>query len=115
MRTQEYTITYICGHFLLFVLAVMLIALPSDTKAQNGDISIDLVLKPRLTKAQVLNLSNVGVKRRGQGAPLFNLIIRNNENTPQNDLYLDIQIRSDKVGLIADLYQESGRPFSLRP
>jgi len=115
MRTQEYTITQICRHLLLLLMAVMLFFLPSQTSAQNGDVSIDLVLKPQLTRAQVLNLSNVGLKGRGQGAPLFDLIIRNNEKTTQEKLYLDVQIRSDKIGLIADLYQVSGQPFSLRP
>ncbi|MDR8390646.1 hypothetical protein NC796_05830 [Aliifodinibius sp. S!AR15-10] len=97
----------------LFLGASLLLAtLPGDVQAQTP-VELDLVLQPQLTKAQVLSLSNLGVDRSGQGAPLFNLVIRNNENREQRNLYLELQISSNKRGAIANLYQWHNRPFHL--
>lgn len=115
MKNLIASINQWCSSIFCTMLTIFLLTGIQQSKAQNGDISIDLVLQPQLTKAQVLSLSNLGINTTGQGAVLFNLVIRNNENAPQNDLYLDIQLHSNKVGLIAELYQESGQPFSLDP
>ena len=100
--------------FLAFVLLFGLLAEPSKGQS-NGGIQLDLMLQPRLTKAQVLGLSNLGINRTGDGTSLLNLVIRNSSNEPRTQLYLDIRINSNKVGTIANIYQVSGRPFSLEP
>lgn len=115
MRTLDHTITQNCGWYLPCLLAIFLFTLPSQTAAQNDDITLDIVLSPQFTRAQAMSLSNLGTNRKGGGAPLFNLVISNNDRERQTDLYLDIEISSEKVGLIAELYQQSGQPFSLRP
>ena len=98
-----------------WVLFCLLFCLrPADLPAQNNGIEIDLVLSPRLEKAQVLGLSDLSTQNRS-GAKLFDLVIRNTTSRRQEDLYFTIRFSADKVGLIAEITQVQERPFSLDP
>lgn len=99
----------------LGVALFLVIISPDRIYAQDRDIILDLMLAPQLTKAQVISLSNLGTEASDGGPVVFNLVIRNNEEKQERNLYLNIQFRSDRHGVLADVHQVQGGGFSMEP
>ncbi|MDZ7692510.1 MAG: hypothetical protein U5K69_15480 [Balneolaceae bacterium] len=87
---------------------------PAQLQAQQ-DVALDLILQPNLNKAQVLSISNIGIRQSSGGPPLFNIVIGNEGTEPLNNLYLEMQLSSNKYGQIVTFHQRAGYPFSLSP
>ncbi|MDZ7716226.1 MAG: hypothetical protein U5J95_08455 [Balneolaceae bacterium] len=106
-----YTKLYTCCVALLLITAINV----NYASAQQAQINLELQVNESLANSQVINLTNI-IASNGSGANLFNIFIENldTEATAQ-DLYLNVSLQSDKNGLIADLYQKQGQPFSLDP
>lgn len=85
------------------------------SSAQQARLALDLQVNEAMANAQIVNIANL-FTIRGKRSNLFTLLVQN-ESTDQaaEDLYFNIRFRSQKRGLIANLYQRNGQSFSLRP
>lgn len=96
---------------LLFVNTISTQVLAQD---QSAKISLDVQISDALANSQTIDpqtlLSN------GNGPTLYQIYL-NNDNPSQyaNNLYLEVYIRSDKIGVISHVTQLNGQPFSLSP
>lgn len=103
-------ITAAC-YFTLIILATG----AAGVSAQRAQLSLDLQINESLTSAQVIHITNV-FSGGGRGSSLYTLFLRNeNVSQPADNLYFNIRFRSDKKGLLANMYQKQGQPFSLKP
>lgn len=98
--------------FSLIFLFFLIIIISTTIKAQ--EINIDLTLDQNLSEAQSLSLPSIGINMRGKGSRLMNLIIQNETQQKQGNLYFHVEISSARLGLISIIEQE-GQPFSLAP
>lgn len=86
----------------------------ADASAQKAELFLDLQINESLDNAQVINITNL-FTGRGNGSSLFTLFIKNeNLSQPAGELYFNIRFRSDKKGLLANMYQKKDQPFSLQ-
>ena len=110
MRTLSANILLCCFAFLL-ITAVN----ANQTLAQQAQIDLELQINESLANSQVINVTKI-IANNGSGANLFSIFIENldTENLA-DDLYLNLSLRSDKNGLLADLYQARVFSFSLDP
>ena len=99
---------------LLFLFSGTALLSENSVSAQP-DVSLEVNLQQNLRKAQVLSLATLGIDRRGRGQTLARMIITNNETDRVSDLYFNVYVKTSRVGLIAEVIQEQGRPFSLAP
>jgi hypothetical protein len=104
----------ILGRVLVICLAVFCGAWGA-AQAQSNQVDLDISVAPEVAAAQTLGLTNLGVSRTGAGERLVTIVMRNNEGQDLKDLYFAIDISTGKRGLIVDLDQEQGRPFTLPP
>lgn len=83
--------------------------------AQEAQLSLDIQVNEALANSQSIDVKSL-VSNTGSGPTLFQIYLTNrNPNEYANNLYLEVIIRSDKVGTIADATQIDGQPFSLSP
>jgi len=99
-----------CG---VFILALWVTASP--VWAQQAQLSLDIQVNDALANSQSIDVQSL-VSNTGSGPTLFQIFLQNKNPTEYaNDLYLEVIIRSDKVGEIAHATQVNGQPFSLSP
>ncbi len=112
MNPLKKNIIYIPCLAVLFLLSGTSV---QQSKAQNAQVFLELQLSPNLTNSQAINLTNI-LANNGRGTNLFSLYLQNeNMSSAANNLYFNLELRSEKQGLIADMYQQQGKPFSLDP
>lgn len=102
-------------YYAISCLSILLIFITgSSVLAQSDDdLVLQLEINESLSNSQSINLSDI-LANRGQGPNLFTFFLRNNNDTEAaEDLYLNIILRSDRNGKIAEVYQRQGEPFSL--
>lgn len=87
----------------------------STTTAQKAQLHLDLQLNEALANSQVINVNNILLSER-KDVTIYNLFLQNeNPTEPARDLYFNLRFHSDKRGLLANIYQRQGQPFSLEP
>lgn len=105
---------------LCLILLTYFVMVSSSVSAQNieaggASVSLDFRVNPIVTQAQSLSLATLGINTSGRGAELFEIIIQNTSGTAQNNLYLRIEVSTSRFGKIAEIFSNSGMPFSLMP
>jgi len=96
-----------------FILILLVTAIP--VRAQQAQLSLDIQVNEALANSQSIDVQSL-VSNTGNGPTLFQIYLENENPTEYaNNLYLEVIIRSDKVGEIAHATQVDGQPFSLSP
>lgn len=109
MKTLYSVLFSLCLAFLITA------ATSNPSTAQQAQIDLELQVNESLANSQVINLTKI-IANNGSGANLFNIFIENlDTESSADDLYLNLSLRSDKNGLLADLYQIQVLSFSLDP
>lgn len=101
-------------NYILNLLAGILIFVPTEiVKAQQ--ISLSVEPSATIENAQVLSLSSLGIDRSGSGPVLISAFLENQEDQEVDNLFIEVNISSARVGTIVEFTSDSNFPFSLRP
>ncbi|MGD8428257.1 MAG: hypothetical protein PVH63_11550 [Balneolaceae bacterium] len=96
-------------------LILQLLVLVVPVQAQQAQLSLDIQVNESLANSQSIDVQSL-VSNEGSGPTLFQVYLTNENPTGYaKNLYLEVIIRSDKVGEIAHATQIDGQPFSLSP
>ncbi|SMO93408.1 hypothetical protein [Gracilimonas mengyeensis] len=92
-----------------------LIGLLSLSEARAQEVALSLEVSPVLENAQALSLTGLGISDPGRGPVLLSGYLENLEDRKLDNLYFEVLVNTSRYGLIAELRQRSGQPFSLEP
>jgi hypothetical protein len=99
----------------LFLSLVTLCMYAGLEKAHGQTVSLDLLLDPSFENAQTLSPSSLGIDTKGKGKKIVDIIIRNESELRQENLYIFFRFEGARFGTIIEMVQEAGKPFSLAP
>lgn len=86
-----------------------------NSYAQQGNASIEVEVNEALINSQHVDLQSI-IVQDGEGYELYRLFISNDDmQEAVNDLYLSVELHSEKVGLIFSRDQIDLQSFTLKP
>jgi hypothetical protein len=101
-------------NYLLMLVVGLLIFVPASVvKAQQVSLSVEP--SAALQNAQILSLSSLGIDRSGSGPVLISAFLENEEDQELDNLFIEVNISSARVGTIVEFTSDSEFPFSMRP
>jgi len=99
----------------LFVCFLLIAITPVQAQQEQlAQISLDVQISDVLANSQTIDPQSL--LSNGSGPMLYQIYLNNDKASEYaNNLYLEVYIRSDKVGVISHVTQVNGQPFSLSP
>lgn len=95
---------------------MLILILTSSVKAQEfANINLEIELSEALSSSQRLNFNSLGIDSKGRGAVIVSMFIENLSDQPAQNLFLQFNLSSQKIGPIFEYVQTSGSGFSLQP
>lgn len=84
-------------------------------KAQSPKVNFEINPGALLENADILSLTSLGIDKSGAGPVLISGILENLTGDLLENLYFEIDVTASRYGIIVELDQNAGNPFSLDP
>ncbi|WP_069131083.1 hypothetical protein [Rhodohalobacter halophilus] len=98
----------------LLLLIFWLLVPLENVLSQSTGFSIDITADPLMSSAQIVELSTLINGEGNLATRLFTVYVSNESNEPADDLYIDIEVISEREGLLMVSHQRNELPFGLR-
>lgn len=87
----------------------------AGAEAQSTKVNFEISPGAALENADILSLTSLGIDKSGAGPVLISGILENQTNELLDNLYFEIDVTASRYGIIVELDQNPGNPFSLDP
>lgn len=97
----------------LLLLSFLLIVSIKVISAQNSGFEIEVRAEPLFNNAQIAELTTLTATEGSSSTRLMTITVTNMTDEVADDLFLDIDVRSSREGILMESFQRNNTPFQL--